>query len=105
MTTATKTHKKITRATAKSFVRKNRAMLFIKAKSSFSGMSDMVEYDSKASFKIAKHNESNFNHTQGVVGLWLVGGNGDRFNHFENDDFVGIEVYNCCGSCILAVLK
>lgn len=99
------TSKKITIATVKSFIKKNRAMLFIKAQSSFDGMSDMVEYDTKASFKIAKVEDGNLENTFGIAGAWFVGQSRDRFNAFENADLTGIEVYNCCGSFTLAILK
>ena len=29
----------------------------------------------------------------------------DYFNYFENEDYIGIKVYNCCGSCVLAAKK
>jgi hypothetical protein len=98
------TTKKITRTTVKSFIQKNRAMLFVRHDSAFNGMSDMVE-TMKSSFKIAKESGRNQENTFGIDGAWFVGHSRDYFKRYEDADFTGIEVYNCCGSFILAVLK
>lgn len=101
----TTTSKKITKATVKSFIKKNRETLFINCKSSFSGMTDMVERNPNAGFKIAQTEERNAENTFGIAGAWFVGYSRDYFKAFENADFTGIEVYNSCGSFILAILK
>lgn len=104
MTTTTITTKKITLTTVKSFIKKNEGKLFLKCESSFSGMSDMVEFDANAQFKPVTKTENNLKITLGVDGLFIAG-NWNLYNHFENDQFVGIEIYNCCGTDILAIKK
>jgi len=104
-TTATQP-RKITMATVKSFVKKNRENLFITTKSRFNSMSDMVESDSSASFQAATPgNINNTEHTLGIAGAWFVGQSRDYLKSYEDILFTGIEVYNCCGSFILAVKK
>jgi len=82
--------KKITKATFKSFIKKNEGKLFIQCVSSFDGIFDGVEY---------------VHDTLGYNGIWLVGGSRDYFTAFDNGDFTGYEVYNCCGSFIIATQK
>ena len=101
-----KNKSKITRATVKSFIRKNKNELFTKCKSSFDGMTDMVEPNHNASFKrveteIDFSNEYNF----GIDQIWLVGSSRDSFAYFEDDQFFGIEIYNSCGSSFVTVKK
>ena len=101
---------KITLATVKKFVRENldNETLFIKKKSAFDGMTDGVEYNTKATFEKAEKLESteqNEKYKLRVAGAWFVGSSRDYFNQYEDDHFKGIEVYNCCGSFILAIKK
>jgi hypothetical protein len=52
--------------------------------------------------------ETNFftdKNTFGYKGIWLVNSSRDSFKAFENDLFEGIEVYNCCGSFIIAIRR
>lgn len=93
---------KTTKTTFKSFIKKNRANLLIRVDSKFDGMSDMVERV-KDDFGPIVETEAHLEHTLGIQGLWLVLGGGDRFRPYEKDGFVGIEVYNCCGSCVIAI--
>lgn len=97
---------KITLATIKSFVKKESTNdnLYIKMKSSFDGMVDCV-MDIKDDFHKANPTENNLKYTLGFRGVWVVGGSRDYFTAFENDSFVGYEVYNSCGSFILAKHK
>lgn len=44
-------------------------------------------------------------YTLGINGVSLVGSSRDYFTHFENDEFIGIEVSNSCGDFILAIKK
>lgn len=104
MTTNTTTTKKITLTTVKSFIKKNSENLFVKKESSFSGMSDMVETDINAEFKPATKTENNLKCTLGIEGVWVTG-NWNLYNHFENEQFVGIEIYNCCGTSLIAIKK
>jgi hypothetical protein len=97
--TPTETQKKITLATLKSFIRKNADSLFCKTRSRFDGMTDSIEQveDFFGSVSAEK--------ALGLQGVYIVGGSRDRFRHFEDESFVGIEVSNCCGRGILAVKK
>lgn len=110
--------KKITRATFASFIKKNRANLFVLTASKFDAMQDMVDSTGERSFSPATPRtfwsneahafvpakEDDRNH-YGINGVWLVGSSGNWFQHFENDEFVGINVYNCCGDFTVAVKK
>ena len=98
--------KKITRATLRSFINKNRANLFLNVKSSFDGMQDCCEVrhygflpDKECDLIHAKDN------TLGINGLWLVNGSRDYFKAFENEQFSGIEYSNSCGHGIVAIKK
>lgn len=98
------TEKKITLATFKKFVNANRANLFIKVKSSFDGMQDMVDYAKNPEFKpVAAPLYAHSTNDLGIGGVWLVGSSGDRFTAFNEGGFSGISVYNCCGSFVVAV--
>ena len=39
----------------------------------------------------------------GIQGVWLVNGSRDSFREYDDGDFRGIHVYNCCGSFTVAV--
>ena len=96
--------KKITRATLKSFVKKNKSNLLLKVNSSFSGMTDCVE-SVEDSFSPATEDKRNTENTLGMNGVWLVGDSRDYFTAYDDGVYTGIECYNCCGSFILAVKK
>lgn len=92
---------RITRATFRSFIRKN-PQLYLRVKSTFDGMTDCVQPVEGGFVPCvsARHvNENNL----GIQGVWLVGGSRNSFREFRQADFTGIEVYNCCGSFIVAV--
>ena len=92
---------KITKATFKSFVKKNRANILINVKSSFDGMVDgCVSHDGG----FVKASDADFIHENnlGIQGVWLVGGSRDYFTAFEKNGLKGIEVSNCCGRFIVA---
>ena len=114
MTTATA--KKITVATVKSFIRKNRAALLIRTKSSFCGMEDMVVEREDDGFTPALTRDvwcdqsrkyiprsPDCRHTLGIMGVWFTGR--DMCNTFETETHRGFEVYNCCGNWFVAVAK
>ncbi len=103
MTTAT-VEKRITLATIKSFINKNRDDLLIKVGSRFDGMTDCVE-QVEDNFSKAQVTEFMSQHTLGIQGAWFVGNSRDHFSAFETDDLKGFEVYNACGSFILATAK
>lgn len=101
MNTSKLTHK-ITLATVKTFIKNNRPDLFIQVKSSFDGMTDMVESVS-GGFVPAKKDEDHTDSTLGIKGVWFVGQSRDHFSHYKEDTWEGIKVSNCCGSFILAI--
>lgn len=96
---------KITKATLKSFIKKNAGKLLIQQKSKFDGMYDCVMESNDKAFYPVQRREGMEEHTLGISGLWLVGSARNSFYHYEDDRYVGIEVWNCCGSSILAVEK
>jgi hypothetical protein len=97
--------KKITLATVKEFIKKNETALFVKKESSFDGMSDMVEFDKAAEFKAARKTENHIQCTLGIDGVWVVGGSRNWFKKFENENFIGIEINNCCGTSLIGIKK
>lgn len=96
--------KKITLATIKSFIKKNRNGLFINVKSDFNGMTDCVE-DVKGGFKKITPSTNENKYNLGISGAWFVGGSRDYFTAYSDDFMVGYEIYNSCGSFILAFQK
>lgn len=94
--------KKITKATLKSFVKKNIDSLYIEKKSEFNGMVDGVERCAGGFVKVER-TDLHVENTLGVKGVWIVNGSRDYFTAYQGAGFVGIEVYNCCGSFVLAV--
>jgi len=100
--------KKITRATFKSFIKKNMENLFILNKADFDGMQDCVTEckgtPRKAEFK-SPENEYALENTLGIKGVWLVGDSRDYFKTYEDEVFKGIEVSNSCGRFIIGIIK
>lgn len=96
--------KRITLATFKSFINKNRSNLFVLHNSSFDGMTDCVQELKNIPHKIELTTEY-VKHSLGIKGLWLVGSSRDYFKSYEDELFIGIEVSNCCGRSIVAVIK
>lgn len=76
--------------------------LYIKCKSDFDPMSDGVKFDPSANFKPVERGAANDTNTLGIKGVWLVLGSRDYFQPYAKDGFNGIEVWNCCGSFVLA---
>lgn len=97
--------KKITRATLKSFVNKNRDNLYIKVDGAFDGMTDMVEANPNSGFKPAEQTDHMSDHTLGVAGMWLVLGGRDYLDTYEDEQFTGIKCNNACGYWTVAVRK
>ena len=93
-----------TLATFKSFIKKT-PNLYIATKSSFDGMVDCCMPCDNQGFTPIEAREGNQEHTLGIAGVWLVLGGGDRFYAFEDDNFKGFEVYNCCGHFYVATKK
>lgn len=94
---------KITRATLKSFVNKNRDNLYIKVDGSFDGMTDMVEVNPNSGFKPAEQTDHVVEHTLGIAGMWLVLGGRDYLTTYEDERFTGIKCSNACGYWTVAV--
>lgn len=80
---------RITKATYKSFINKNKDNLLFRSLSNFDGMVDCV-MPSKSDWVKVDDFTKLLNNKLG----WLVGHSRDYFTPIEN----GIEVYNCCGS-------
>jgi len=104
---------KITLATIKSFIKKNQAKpgetgpLYIKVKSRFDGMVDMVTETKEDFKKLQWMDDANRinKYNLGFQGIWLVGQSRDYFTPYEDEQLKGYEVYNCCGTFILAIKK
>jgi hypothetical protein len=122
--------KKTTKATFKSFLKKNEGNLFIQCAGSFDGMSDCVEFVpankrkfvalekktlSDMDYRIAEERgtsrerleDCTFNspNTLGYIGIWLVNSSGNWFKPYEDDQYIGFNVYNCCGEFTVAIKK
>jgi hypothetical protein len=92
----------ITLATFKAWIRKNPNFLIMR-ESGFDPMVDGISYDSSAEFKPALAAAFPCDNNLGFCGIWLVGGSRNTFTEYRKNGFVGIEVYNCCGSFTVAV--
>lgn len=105
-------NKKITMATVKSFV-KNADILFVEHQSKFDGMVDCVMPCEDSELKEISKEDA-----LGIKGAWVVGSSRDYFNYKEMElpktfintsgkliqepvKYVGIRIYNSCGSAIL----
>ena len=95
---------KITKATIKSFIRKNKDKIYIKVRSKFDGMYDCC-MEVNNGFHKATASDRNEQYTLGIEGAWFVGQSRDYFNSFDNDDFTGYEIFNSCGAFYLAIRK
>ena len=94
--------KKITRATIKSFIRKND--IYINVTSSFDGMTDCCQ-PVNGGFTKAQKTDEYVENTLGVRGAWFVGQSRDYFEAFEDDTYKGYKVYNSCGRFYLGIEK
>lgn len=94
--------RKITLATFKAWIRKNPNFLIMR-KSGFDPMIDGISYDPSPVFVSPQKSEYSCDNNLGFAGIWLVGGSRNTFTEYRKNGFVGIEVYNCCGSFTVAV--
>lgn len=94
--------KKITRASLKAFIKRNKGNLYVNHKSTFDGMVDGCVGLNKR-WQKAKSTDKNLEHSLGVEGLWLVGSSRDYFTLHNQDGFVGIAISNSCGYSIVGV--
>ena len=101
----TKKTTKITRATFKSFIKKNAENLYVRVDSQFDGMQDMVDNVKDPQFRKAKESLNYNENTLGIEGIWLVGSSRNSFRQYEDSFFIGIEYYNCTGSGVVAIKK
>lgn len=105
--------KRITLATIKAFIAKNRASLLISTRSRFDGMTDGVESCGDQTFRVAAapNREGkpfvsrDRDNTLGIAGAWFVFDSRDYFRPFDEKDLVGYRVSNCCGDFVLAIRK
>ena len=98
--------KKTTLATIKSFIKREakNGNLYVKQESKFDGMVDCVMPTADNFKKVDAINEDNKN-TLGIAGFWLVGSSRDYFSTYEDDNFIGWQVNNCCGASIVAMKR
>lgn len=96
--------RKITKATVKKFIRENKENLLISNKSRFDGMVDCVMPSNNQNFRKAQVDDLEDKYTLGIKGAWFVGSSRDYFTPKFNDngELIEIEVYNSCGSFVLA---
>jgi len=96
---------RITRATLKSFIKRNKVNIFVKVVSDFDGMTDMVEHRKDAQFKQIEVLDEKLKQSFGFImdGVFITGR--DWFKHYEDENFYGIELYNSTGTSIIAVKK
>lgn len=92
------TTKKITKATFKSFVKKNIANLYAVCFSDFDGMCDCVMPTERKLMKVTSFDFSRGYGDCGMPNVWLCGGGDDFFNEITYKGMHGIECFNCCGS-------
>ena len=97
--------KKITLATAKSFIKKNFNALYIKEDSTFDGMIDGLNWNKNSQFIKAQLETKNFDRTLGIKGAWFVGSSRDFFYSYECDNFIGFKVSNSCGQFYITIKK
>ena len=115
-TTTTMTDKKITIATVKSFIRRNRSTLLVRVTSAFDGRQDGVRDHVASDFAPAMCRETYCHETGryvpaaadskdslGIMGVWFTGR--DSCRRIETDTVRGYEVYNCCGTWSVGVSK
>jgi hypothetical protein len=93
---------KPTRATLKSFIKKNFDNMFVSEKSRFDGMVDCVMPSGDNSFTKALRPTYPHDNNMNVQGVWCVGGGRDYITPYEKDGFKGFDVSNCCGHFIVA---
>jgi len=92
---------KITKATLKSFLKRT-PNLQINVLSSFDGMRDGVaRHDCDFVPLEGQFNEAEKN-TLGFRGVWLVNSSRDYIKPYAKDGMHGFEVFNSCGSFVVA---
>lgn len=101
--------KKITLATIKTFIAREakNGNLYIKRQSSFDGMQDMVASIDNPEFKKVSIDPKYYaqENTFGIPGAWFVKQSRDYFTPFSDQNFIGYEISNCCGSFVVAMAR
>jgi hypothetical protein len=95
--------KKITKATFKSFLKKNPGKIYVKTRTRFDGMTDGIEDCQDQGWSLARAADHTFENNLGIAGVWLVGGSRNYFREVKEENFTGIDVYNCCGHFMVGV--
>lgn len=94
--------KKITLATLKAFVKKTFPdNLYVKTLSDFDGQVDCVmptHDEFKRVFAVNYENKRSWD----IKGIWFVGESRDYIEAYDDGEFTGYQISNCCGSFILA---
>jgi len=106
--TQLKTKKKITLATVKSFIKKNKDNLYIRVDSKFDGMTDCVESVDNDGFEkvqLMNPEDRNYEYRLGIPSAWFVRDSRDYFDPYEDKQFLGISVWNSCGSFVIVRKK
>lgn len=96
---------KPTIATVKSFIKKNSGKLHILVNSRFDGMIDGCASTGETRFSQALPTEFHLENTLGIQGAWFVRSSRDYIKPFDDGKFWGYDVWNCCGSFIIAIPK
>ena len=94
--------KRITKATIKSFINKNE--IYLKKHMEFDSMTDGCEPCYDRSITKAERVEPN-NNNLGIKGTYFVGDSRDYFETYEEGNFTGYRVSNCCGVFYLLTPK
>lgn len=102
---AATTAKRITLATIKSFLRRNQGQVYIKITSHFDGMIDGTREVDSPAFELARTTDRNMQYTLGLAAAWFVGESRDWFGAYEDEQYQGYTVSNCCASFIIAIKK
>jgi len=96
--------KKITLATLKAFARRNSDSLYHMTTRKFNGQTD-CEDDIEMDFMETEITDNKRYYETGIQGIYTVGSSRDYFRIYEDNNYFGISVSNCCGKTILAVKK
>jgi len=94
---------RFTKASLKSFIRKNQESLYILQKTSFNWMTDGVDETGKKDYRKIEPSEIDFNkqYNYWIDGLWMVWGSRNTFELINDKT---IEIYNCCWKALLKTI-
>lgn len=98
----------VNKNTLKAFIRKNRYQLYISTRSKFNGMVDGCEPCTDKSFRVAKETTRDLRYTLGIEDAYFTNSTGsarDFITKYEDNDYIGYNVSNCCGYFILTIKK